>query len=406
MRRCAAAAFAAFLLCSCGGENAPYGTGAQARQTPAIQTLLARYMPAAMQDGIIKIAVVRYESGTAHTRQFPDGCVSEGRSMGFTVDTFIVDDEERCLPLIAGIAAADYDGLIFSSGGIADDNSNGSAESIRKILKPALERLAVVCFTDLPVNSEGQNETMPGLTVTTMDYAKLSRRGLEYLVSCFRPEGVATQGVMTPARPPKVIRAWFGPGIPHLDTCEAVYRGFLREGRIQEAAFISPPSLSYAYNGTMEALAALLPKIPIGGVDAIWAPGGDFARGCVQALADAGRHDIKLVSIDISNETLRLMTAYPDIWLACAGVDPGLIGIVNMRVLAAKLAGENVPDSFSFDARILEASRLDSSATMGNIAAMDPGWALTAGLFDGYPWMEELKAAVGKYQRIPAGAGQ
>jgi simple sugar transport system substrate-binding protein len=100
-------------------------------------------MPAAMQDGIIKTAIVRYESGTEHTRQFLDGCVSEGRLMGFTVDTFIVNDDEHCRRLIAGIAAADYDGLVFSP---------GSAESILEILKPALERLAVVCFSDLPVN--------------------------------------------------------------------------------------------------------------------------------------------------------------------------------------------------------------------------------------------------------------
>jgi simple sugar transport system substrate-binding protein len=164
--------------------------------------------------------------------------------------------------------------------------------------------------------------------------------------------------------------------------------------------------MSYAYNGTGEALAALLPKIPMGTADVVWAPGSDFARGCVQALADAGRHDIKLVSIGISNENLRLMTAYPDIWLACAAVDPALIGIVNMRILAAKLALEDTPEFFSFDARILEASVLDSSATMGNIAAMYPGWALNTGLFDNYPWMEELKTAVGKYQRIPAQAEQ
>jgi hypothetical protein len=77
-----------------------------------------------------------------------------------------------------------------------------------------------------------------------------------------------------------------------------------------------------------------------------------------------------------------------------------------MRILAAKLAFENTPESFSFDARILETSGLDSSAAMGNIAAMNPEWGLTAGLFDDYPWMKELKAAVGKYQRIPAQAEQ
>ena len=240
---------------------------------------------------------------------------------------------------------------------------------------------------------------MSGITVTTLDYAKLSRRSLEYLVTHFRP-----QGVKTSLGPPRVIRAWFGPGILNLDTCMAVYGGFLREGRIEEAAFISPAALSYAHNGTRDALAALLPAIPTGSVDAVWAPGGEFARGCIQALTDAGRHDIKLVSIDVSGEDLRVMTARQDIWLASAAVDPAFIGIVNMRILAAKLAGEITPATFYFDAMVLETEGLNSAVNMGNLASMIPGWQHTRGLFDDYPWMEELKTAAGKYQRIPAAA--
>ena len=77
------------LVCSRGASTT---TGALARHYTTLD-ILTRYMPYAMDDGVIKIAVVRSQSVSEHIWQFLSDCVSEGRSMGFTVDTFIVRED-------------------------------------------------------------------------------------------------------------------------------------------------------------------------------------------------------------------------------------------------------------------------------------------------------------------------
>jgi simple sugar transport system substrate-binding protein len=149
-----------------------------------------------------------------------------------------------------------------------------------------------------------------------------------------------------------------------------------------------------------EALAVILPRFPPGSVDAVWAPWDEFAVGCAEALAAAGRQDIKLFSIGISTDDIRLMQRHADIWIANTAVDPKLAGTVNMRILAARLAGETLADTFSFDPQLVKTADLNRAVNMANIAALVPGWGDGKGLFDHYPWMADVKAAEGKYFRI------
>jgi len=95
------------------------------------------------------------------------------------------------------------------------------------------------------------------------------------------------------------------------------------------------------------------------------------------------------------------MLRHPDIWLANAAVDPKLAGTVNMRFLAARLAGESVNDTFSFSPQLVKTADLNIGVNLGNISVMVPGWGDGDGLFDNYQWMINLKAAVEKYLRIP-----
>lgn len=187
-----------------------------------------------------------------------------------------------------------------------------------------------------------------------------------------------------------------GPGIPPLDRRQVIYDQFVKEGKITEVALVGPVDAANARGGTQDVLAALLPRYPQGTVDAIWGSYDELAKGCLQALEDAGRIDIKIMSIDISNDDINLMLSYPDVWVSTAAVDPKLIGIADMRLLAAKFAGESTPDTYNLDAQGVKTSDLKSSINMGNIATVVPGWGQEQGVFDGYNWMAELKAAVRK----------
>jgi simple sugar transport system substrate-binding protein len=89
--------------------------------------LLEGFMPGAMADGVVKIAVLVNQGEGDSSRQFIEGGVAEGRAMGFTVDSFVTErDENRRREFAAGIANADYDGVVFAPCG------NGLLVHVRK----------------------------------------------------------------------------------------------------------------------------------------------------------------------------------------------------------------------------------------------------------------------------------
>lgn len=359
---------------------APAEPAAPAGDDDAVAELLAKYMPDQMADGQIKIAVIRNLAAGDHTQQFLEGCTSEGEALGFIVDTFVTDgDNAKCQETIAQVIQKDYDGIILS---------HGEAGYTYDSLLPAVEKgMKVVTFDSVPYKGgDASNEILEDCTSTAQEDYKLAELSLGSIVDYF---DAAKQ-------PLKVIRAWMGPGIPPLDRRQTIYDQFVAEGKIEEVALVGPVDFSNARGGTQDALAAILPRFPEGEVDAIWGSYDELAKGCLQALNDAGRTDVKIMSIDISNDDINLMLANPDIWISTAAVDPKLIGISNMRLLAAKFAGEQTPETYNLDAQLVNTTMLDASINMTNIATVVDGWGQEKGVFDSYAWMAEIKAAVGK----------
>ena len=380
--------------CAREGENqADSVSGATARRGPPAPVLLERFMPQAMADGMVKIAVlVNMEEGDI-SRQFIEGCVSEGRALSFTVDTFISGaDEARCGEIAAGIARANYDGLIFSNGvasGKFNGTNGGVVDSSYDILKPVAEKgIRIVTFEAFPYQD---GKSIKGLIATFQDDYRLARLSLETLLSYNNDE----------SRPARIVRVGGEPGITFLDRRAWEFDQLVSAGKIEETALIKMGNLENPHSAAWEGLAALLPRFPPGSVDAVWVPWDEFAAGCAEALASANRRDIKIVSIGISNNDIRLMQRHAEIWLASAVVDPKLAGTVNMRLLAARLAGETLSDTFSFDPQLIRTTDLNHAINMANIAALVPDWGDGRGLFDHYQWMDDVKAAEGKYFRIP-----
>jgi simple sugar transport system substrate-binding protein len=365
--------------CAVKDENLPDAVSAATkRKGPPARVLLQRIMPGAAADGVVKIAVLVNQNAGDNTRQFIDGCVSEGRALGFTVDAFVSGgDEARCRELAAGIARADYDGLIFAYGDV---------DFSYDILKPAADAgIQIVTFEALPFRD---GRSIDGLIATFQDDYSLARLSLETLAAAGRS-------------PANVIRIACDSEVTFLDRRAWEFDEFVKEGKIVPAARISLRGLENPRAAAREALAAILPRLPVGTVDALWAPWDEFAVGCAEALASAGRHDIKIFSIGISRETIRQMQRYSDFWLANTAIDPQLTGTVIMRMLAAKFAGEEIENTFSFEPQLVKAEDLNPTVNMANISVIIPDWGDGQGLFDRYSWMDELKEAEKKYLRIP-----
>lgn len=367
----------AIMVAGCGNKkDASNGDG---KGSEKVVEILKEKMPEQMKDGKIKVAVVRNLAAGDHTQQFLDGCVSEGKALGFEVDTFVTDgDNAKAQETIAQVIQKDYDGLIVS---------HAEAGYCYDSLKPAVDKgMKVVTFDSVPY--PGGDTTKPileGVTSTAQEDPDLAKLSLDSLV-----------GGNPDKKPVKVIRAWMGPGIPPLDKRQVIYDQYVKEGKIQEVELVGPVNASDARGGTQEALAAILPKYPEGKVDAIWGSYDELAKGCLQALNDAGRKDIKIFSIDVSNDDINLMLANKDVWRSTAAVDPKLIGIADMRILAAKFAGEKTPDTFNLPAQLVKTDVLNDKINMTNIQTVVEGWGLEKGIFDGYDWMKSIKSETSK----------
>jgi len=353
------------------------------RQGPSVREILERVMPEAMADGIVKIALLVNEKDGSNTWQFIEAGVAEGRSMGFTVDAFAMDAEanaERFRQLAQGIAMADYDGLIFV---------NGPMGFTYDILRPIADRgIRIVTFEALPFRG---GRSIPGLITTFQDDYSLARLSLETLIS-YTDDGTG--------RPPRVFRITGQPGITFLDRHDWEFGEFVRQGRIQEAGRVRLYGLDNPRGSAWEAVSAALPYIPPGSIDAFWVPWNEFAIGVMEALSLAGRRDIKMFSTGISNESLRHMQRHRETWLASTTIDHKLAGTVTMRILAAMLAGEPLDDSFLFSPQLVRTADLNRAVNVENLSIMLPRWNDGQGLFDGYQWMIDLKAAESRFLRI------
>ena len=391
------------LVAACGEDLAPAPAPAPAPEAPApapapapeapapadeapapaasgesVDDILRRVMPDQMADGVVRVAVIRNLAAGDHTQQFLEGCVSEGHALGFEVDTIVTDgDNVRAQEAIALVIQQDYDGLILS---------HGEAGYTYDSLLPAIAKgMKVVTFDSVPhEGGDPNNPILAGVTSTAQDDVKLAELSLGHIVEFF-PES---------AQPIRVVRAWMGPGIPPLDRRQVVYDRLVAEGKIVELALVGAPDFSNVRGSTRSAFAAMLPRFPEGSIDAVWGSYDELAKGVLDALDEAGRTDVRIMSIDISNDNINLMQDFSEIWVSTSAVDPKLIGISNMRLLAAKFAGEPTPDEYVLDAQIVKTELLNRNINMTNLHTIIPDWGQEAGVFDHYPWMIELKAAV------------
>lgn len=69
----------------------------------------------------------------------------------------------------------------------------------------------------------------------------------------------------------------------------------------------------------------------------------EFAKGAVRAIMQAGKSDqIKVYSVDITNEDIQMMTEPNSPWVATVATDPYNVGRLAVRSAAALVAGEKV----------------------------------------------------------------
>ncbi|MGO4369406.1 sugar ABC transporter substrate-binding protein [Paenibacillus sp. MCAF20] len=329
-------------------------------------------VPAALADkGDIKLKVIRKIGGDDHTAQFLAGAKQEGEALGFSVDTFSANgDTVKFLDALDQAANSDVDGVVVSHG---DDPA--TVKAVQKLRDKGIE---VVAF-----DSVGELSGVSGVTLTSQDDEALAQFALDNLVK--------EQG-----EDAKIVYLWVD-GFPPMVRRNKVYTDTLAKyPNIKEVDRFGVANENTSVD-TQNAVAAMLTKYPKGEIDAIFATWDAFAIGAARALIEAGRTEIKIYGIDVSNADLQIMQEENSPWASTAAVDPKMIGAVNVRLLAKKLAGEETPASYNLEAALIDRETLKTSANpvnMVTLAEIIPGWGTTDAFEE--DWIKSLKAANGK----------
>lgn len=353
---------AVLVVTACGEGNNSGGTSSNT--TPKVENL-----PAALAEkGDIKIKVIRKIGGDDHTAQFLAGAKQEGESLGFKVDTFSANgDTLKFHDALEQAANEDLDAVIVSHG---DDAT--TVELVKKLREKGIE---VVAF-----DSVEELEQVDGVTSTSQNDQSLAQMALDHLVQETGGEA-------------KILYLWVD-GFPAMVRRNQVY---------QEVLAANPGIVELDRYGvandntsvdTQNAVATLLNKYPEGELDAIFATWDAFAIGAHRALVEAGRTEVKIFGIDVSNPDLEAIQAENSPWVSTAAVDPKLIGSVTVRLAAKKLAGEETPVTYSLDASLIKQEDLTSAAEtvkMDDLNAIIPGWGTSDAFLE--DWMKELKEA-------------
>lgn len=316
----------------------------------------------------ISIMVVRKIGGDDHTAQYLAGAKQEGEAMGFKVDTFTANgDSAKFHDALLQAMEKGYDGIIISHG---DDEA--TVENVRKIVDKGIP---VVAFDSV----DGLLD-IPGVTSTAQDDFALAQLALDKLVE-------DTGGNA------KIAYLWVD-GFPPMVRRNKVYQEVLaaNPGIVELERFgVAAADTSVQ---TQNAVAAMLTKYPEGELDAIFATWDAFAIGAARAIIEAGRNEVKIYGIDVSNADLQIMQEENSPWVATAAVDPKMIGAVNMRLLAKKIAGEDTPQTYDLEATLITRDNLNESSepvNMVNLADIIPGWGQSDAFEE--PWMKALKEA-------------
>lgn len=313
-----------------------------------------------------KVMVIRKIGGDDHTAQFLAGAKKEGESLGFKVDTFTANgDTAKFHDAVNQAMEKGYDGVIISHG---DD-----AATIDDVKKLTEKGIPVVTFDSNPDVSK-----VKGVTMTSQDDESLAKLALDELKK-------VTNGQAN------IAYLWVD-GFPPMVSRNKVYTQFLKDNPgIKEIDRFGIASADTSVQ-TQNAVTAMLTKYPKGKINAIFATWDAFASGANRAVKEAKRDDVKIVGIDVSNADLQLMQEEGSPWLATAAVDPKLIGAVDLRILAKKIAGEQTPDTYKLKASLITQEQLKKAGkavNMESLAEIVPGWGKSDAFEEA--WMKELK---------------
>ena len=289
-----------------------------------------------------------------------DGAKKTAEALGYEVDVYYTDtDNVKFQDTVNTAASQNYVGMFLSHG-----NQETSSDLVNMLVEKGIK---VVCFDTQFVDKAGEKTEIDGVTQMFQDDFQLADLILDYSINTLHKDL---------GRPVNVIKIWRGPGISPFDRRQETYKKYEDQGLIKTLEVLAPTDPKNAVDSMQQVMASVLPKYPQGSVDLIWGCYNAYSRGAYQALVEAGRKDIPLVSVDISNQDIQYMLDGNDVWKACSTVDFTTIGEQGIRLLAMKLHGDETPNVYNLTPSLITKDMLTDSSTVLNLKDTVPGYGI------------------------------
>ncbi|MFI2752914.1 sugar ABC transporter substrate-binding protein [Cellulomonas sp. P22] len=237
--------------------------------------------------------------------------------------------------------------------------NNGTAEALDGPVQAALDAGIVVLTYDSDL-------TLDGITAINQDDAALAGNGLDQIAADLGDD--ANLVVLSVA------------GYPPLDRRAAVVDSFLAAHTgTTEVARIGQVSGNSALD-TQAQVDALLKQYPQPGqIDAIWSHWNEFTRGAFEALKQAGRTDVAVYSVDLTDQELPYFWDEGVNFVAASATNPATIGQSQVRLAYQKVAGEDVGTSVEVEpALVLKKDLPAEPITFAELADVVPAWSSTS----------------------------
>lgn len=291
-----------------------------------------------------RIAVIRNMTNSDHTAQFFAGAIDEGKSFGYTVDTFMADgDDIRMQNLMEQALQQNYDIWIVSHA-----NEGYQHDLVSRAVR---QGVAVSCF-----DCGGQQ--VSGVTYTSQDDASLAAISLDAMI-----EKALANGAKLPVKFIEVNILGF---IVPFDNRHAVIEEYVKQGKVEVLQIVSPNPMGDMFSEVNVAIRAALTRYGAGEINGIWAASTFFMDSIVDAVQTARRNDVILTGVDISDTEVKRLVEVPQ-YYACAAVDPYIIGVVNVRLAVSKKRGLTTPATLQFPAVGIKRDVLNRNDTMATL---------------------------------------
>jgi len=259
----------------------------------------------------VTIALVRYLSTGDFFQSYLAGVEAQSAALGVNLRIFDSrQDAALQADMVDQAIALGVDGIIIQ---------HGLTESIQAAAQRAIDAgIQVVAFD---VNVE--NPAIPQIEQSDHDLARLA------LEQAITDNGEAFMAAYV-----------YVAGIAPLDRRDEIWTEFKATyPGIEEVSQFGTLDNPIA-NSVANQARAVFTANP--GIQVVFAPYNEFAKGVMIAAQEAGiADDLSIYSADISTADIAMMRESNSPWAATAATNPAVVGEVSVRALALMLAGEN-----------------------------------------------------------------